>query len=212
LLGAFVFVLFAGYLLGRSQERRLRQNDLLIGILWSVGVAIGIIFINRTPGYAPDLMIFLFGNILTVTNSDLKLTFLLVLVAAAVVGVFYKGFVAVTLDEQYARTRRLPVSSLKMALMMVTALSIVILIQAVGILLVLALLTIPVAISSELSPNFRHITYLSIALGCLVCLGGLAVSFFTEAPAGASIILVGAALLGLVKGVKRAFVLGSHFS
>ncbi len=203
LFGATAFVLASAVLIARMEEKKLNKNDLFIGILWAVGVAIGIIFIHMTPGYAPDLMTFLFGNILTVPRSDVLITLILVLIVTAAVMIFYRGFVAIALDEEYAQARRLPVASLKMGLMILTAISIVTLIQVVGILLVIALLTIPVAIASELSGNFRRIMLLSVLCGIVTCLAGLLVSYFIEFPSGASIILIGGAFLGLAKGVKR---------
>ena len=152
-----------------------------------------------TPGYAPDLMSFLFGNILTVPRADVLITLLLTLIVTGAVTIYYNGFVAIALDEEYARARRLPVAALKMGLMILTALSIVTLIQVVGILLVIALLTIPVAIASE-RRNFRRIMLLSILCGILICLSGLMASYFIELPSGASIILIGGALLRAVKG------------
>jgi zinc transport system permease protein len=203
LIGATVFVLAAALLIGRLEEKRLSRNDLLIGILWALGVAIGITFIHLTPGYAPDLMTFLFGNILTVPRSDMIITLVLVLLVSGTVLIFYKGFVAIALDEEYARARRLPVASLKMGLMILTALSIVTLIQVVGILLVIALLTIPVAVASELSLDFRRIMLLSVLCGIVICLAGLALSYFIEFPSGAAIILTGGGLLGVIKAAKR---------
>ena len=203
LFGAMAIVLAAAVLIGRQEEKSLNRNDLFIGILWAVGVAIGIFFIHMTPGYAPDLMSFLFGNILTVPRADVLITLLLTLIVTGAVFVYYNGFVAIALDEEYARARRLPVAALKMGLMILTALSIVMLIQVVGILLVIALLTIPVAIASELVQNFRRIMLLSIFCGIFICLSGLMASYFIEFPSGASIILIGGALLGVVKGVKR---------
>jgi zinc transport system permease protein len=206
LFGATAFVLAAAVIIGRLEERKLSQNDLLIGILWAVGVAIGIIFIHMTPGYAPDLMAFLFGNILTVPRADVAIMLVLVLIVCGTVALFYNGYVAITLDEEYARARRLPVAALKMGLMILTALTIVTLIQVVGILLVIALLTIPVAIASELSRNFRRIMLISVICGILICLSGITASYFIELPSGASIILIGGILLGLVKGIKRPAV------
>ena len=203
LFGATAFVLASAFLIARMEEKKLNQNDLFIGILWAVGVAIGIIFIHMTPGYAPDLMTFLFGNILTVPRLDVIITLILVLSVTAAVLIFYRGFVAIALDEEYAKARRLPVASLKMGLMILIAISIVILIQVVGILLVIALLTIPVAVASELSGNFHRIMFLSVLCGIVTCLAGLLISYFIAFPSGASIILIGGALLGLVKGVKR---------
>lgn len=203
LFGAMAFVLAAAVLVGRQEEKRQSPNDLFIGILWAVGVAIGILFIHMTPGYAPDLMSFLFGNILTAARDDVLITLLLTVIVTGAVMIYYNGFVAIALDEEYARARRLPVPTLKMGLIILTALSIVTLIQVVGILLVIALITIPVAIASELTRSFRQIMLLSILCGILITLSGLMTSYFIEFPSGASIILIGGALLGAVKGAKH---------
>jgi zinc transport system permease protein len=119
------------------------------------------------------------------------------------VALFYNGFVAVALDEEYARARRIPVAALKTGLMILTALTIVTLIQVVGILLVIALLTLPVAIASEFSRTFSRIMLLSVLCGVFICLAGLAISYLVEFPSGASIILTGGILLGLVKGIRK---------
>jgi len=200
--GATAFVLAAALFLGSLEEKKLSQNDLFIGILWAVGVAIGIVFVHMTPGYAPDLMSFLFGNILTVPRTDVVIMLVLVLIVVAAVAIFYKGFVAITLDEEFARARRLPTYGLKTGLTALTALTIVTLIQVVGILLVIALLTIPVAIASEFSVNFRRIIALSIISGIAICLLGLFLSYSIEFPSGALIILTGAVFLAIVKIMK----------
>ena len=200
--GATAFVLAAALFLGSLEEKKLSQNDLFIGILWAVGVAIGIVFVHMTPGYAPDLMSFLFGNILTVPRIDVVIMLVLVLIVVAAVAIFYKGFVAITLDEEFARARRLPTYGLKTGLTALTALTIVTLIQVVGILLVIALLTIPVAIASEFSVNFRRIIALSIISGIAICLLGLFLSYSIEFPSGALIILTGAVFLAIVKIMK----------
>ena len=204
LYGATAFVLLAALIIGNLEEK---ISDLFIGILWAVGVAIGIIFIHMTPGYTPDLMTFLFGNILMVSRTDVIATLVLMLIVILPVLIFYKGFVSVALDEEYARARHLPVKALNMGLIILVALSIVTLIHVVGILLVIALLTIPVAIAGEISMNFRRIILLSIVVGVMICLSGLFASYFLALPSGASIILIGGMLLILVKGAKR---LSSH--
>ncbi len=203
--GATAFVLGAALLLGSLEEKKLNQNDLFIGILWAVGVAIGIVFVHMTPGYAPDLLSFLFGNILTVPRTDVLIMLAIVLIVVTAIAIFYKGFVAIALDEEFARARHLPVYRLKTGLTVLTALTIVILIQVVGILLVIALLTIPVAIASELSMNFRKIIALSIVSGIAICLLGLFISYYIEFPSGASIILTGGILLTIVKILKGIF-------
>lgn len=203
LYGATVFVLLAATLLGFLDKNKTDKSDLFIGILWAVGVAIGIVFIHMTPGYAPDLITFLFGNILTVPRFDIFISFILVLIVTLSVLTFFKGLVSITLDEEYAKARKLPVKSLNIGLLLLIALSIVTLIQVVGIILVIALLTIPVAIASELSINFKQIMINSILLGILICLLGLFVSYFIEFPSGASIILVGGFLFGTIKVIKK---------
>ncbi len=209
--GATAFVLLSAAILSRLEERT-DKNDLFIGILWAVGVAIGIIFINITPGYAPDLMTFLFGNILTVPRSDIMIMLFLVTAVIVPVFIFYKGFVSIALDEEYARTRQLPVQALNTGLMLLVALSIVTLIQVVGIILVIALLTIPVAIAGELSLTFKRIMAISILCGIVICLAGLSVSYSLEVPSGASIILTGAISLALVKSIRNIFFRRKRFS
>ncbi len=203
LYGAVFFALIASAIIGGFEEERLYRNDLLIGIIWAIGMAVGIAFIYMTPGYAPDLMTFLFGNILMVPRSYIYLFSILVLIVVSSVLFFYKGFISVTLDEEYAKTRRLPVRTLNIFLLILIALSIVALIQVVGIVLVIALLTIPFAISSELSGHFKRIIALSILAGIIMCLGGLTVSYYIEFPSGASIVLIGGLLLGAVKVIKK---------
>ena len=202
LYGAFVFALSASIIIGAVEEKRLYRNDLLIGIIWAIGMAVGIAFIYITPGFAPDLMTFLFGNILTVSRTSIYIFFILVIIVATAVFIFFQGFVSITLDEAYAISRRLPVRSLNIGLMILVALSIVMLIQIVGIILVIALLTIPVAIGNELSDHFKKIILISIISGMVICLGGLIISYNIEFPSGPAIILIGGGLLGGVKAFK----------
>ena len=205
LYGATAFVLLSAAGIGLLEEKR-GKNDLFIGILWAIGMAIGIIFIHLTPGYAPDLMTFLFGNILTVPHSDIFIMFILALIMLLSVLIFFKGFVAVAFDEEYAKARKLPVRYLNIGLLLLTGLAIITLIQVVGIILVIALLSIPVAIAEELSVNFKRIMIISILSGILICWAGLFVSYFIELPSGASIILIGAIILAMTKIVKRSFL------
>ena len=202
LYGAVTFAVLASVIIGAVEEKRLYRNDLLIGIIWALGMAVGIAFIYITPGFAPDLMTFLFGNILTVSRLSIYAFSLLVLIVAVSVILFYRGFVSITLDEEYALTRGLPVRALNIGLMVLVALSIVMLIQIVGIILVIALLTIPVAIGNELSTHFRKIIFISVLTGIFMCIGGLMVSYNAEFPSGPSIILIGGALLGIIKVAK----------
>jgi zinc transport system permease protein len=203
--GASVFVLAAALMIGWWEEK-ITRHDMFIGILWAFGVAVGIIFIHLTPGYVPDLMTFLFGNILTVSQTDFHITILLLFIVTLPVLVF------VTFDEEYARARNLPVKALNMLLLALIALAIVTLIQVVGIILVIALLTIPVAIAGELSDSFIGIIALSTFLGTIFCLTGLIVSYFLELPSGAAIIMIGTMALLLIKALKGLFYWARSFS
>ena len=203
LYGATAFVLLSAAGIG-FLEKKTEKSDLFIGILWAVGMAIGIVFIHLTPGYAPDLMTFLFGNILTVPRSDIFIMLILVLFVTLSVLIFYKGLVSISFDEEYAKTRKLPVRFLHIGLLLLTGLAIITMIQVVGIILVIALLTIPVAIAEELSINFKRIMIISILLGIWICWSGLFISYYIEFPSGASIILMGSILLCLVKIIKKS--------
>lgn len=200
--GASLFVLFAALVIGWWEEK-ITKYDMFIGILWAFGVAVGIIFIHLTPGYVPDLMTFLFGNILTVSRTDMHITLLLTLIVTLPIFIFFRGLTFVTFDEEYARTRNLPVKGLNMLLISLVALSIVTLIQVVGIILVIALITIPVAIAGELSGSFKGIMALSTIFGVFFCLFGLFLSYFGELPSGATIIMTGVIALILIKGLKE---------
>ncbi len=204
LYGAAFFVVGAALIIGWWKDR-IVKHDLFIGILWAFGVAVGIIFLQLTPGYVPDLMTFLFGNILTVSRADFQTTVLLLFTVIGPVFVFFKGLVFVSFDEEYALARRLPVKALNMLLLVLVALAIVTLIQVVGIILVIALLTIPVAIAAELSDSFKANIALSTLLGIMFSLSGLAVSYFLELPSGATIIMIGTASLILTKAGKALY-------
>lgn len=211
LYGATAFVLLSAAGIG-FLEKKTEKSDLFIGILWAVGMAIGIVFIHLTPGYAPDLMTFLFGNILTVPRSDIFIMLILVLFVTLSVLIFYKGLVSISFDEEYAKTRKLPVRFLHIGLLLLIGLAIITMIQVVGIILVIALLTIPVAISEELSINFKRIMIISILLGIWICWSGLFISYYIEFPSGASIILMGSILLCLVKIIKKSIGFFQHKS
>ena len=209
--GASLFVLSSALIIGWWEEK-IARHDLFIGILWAFGVAVGIIFIQLTPGYVPDLMTFLFGNILTVSQKDMYITLFLVLIVTAPVFIFFKGMVFITFDEEYAKARKLPVKTLNMLLLSLFALSIVILIQVVGIILVIALITIPVAVAGELSKSFKGIMALSTLLGTIFCLSGLFASYFFELPSGAAIVMIGTMALILTKGLKYLLLLTKLFT
>lgn len=180
-----------------------RSHDATIGVLWAVGMAVGIVFLHLTPGYAPDLQTYLFGNILTVTAADVRLTFALVIVLLALLALFWKELVAVAFDEAFAAVQGVPVRLVLSALMVAVALTVVFLMQLVGALLVIALLTIPPALALRLVNGFLAVMVTATIAGAAMTVGGLAVSYAFDLPSGPAIVLLGAAMLLLADGWQR---------
>lgn len=181
-----------------------RSHDARIGILWSVGMAVGVVFIYEIPGYAPNLMAYLFGNILTVRASDVLLTLLLTIVVVALYALYFKESVAVAFDEEFAAVQGVPVGAARTVLMLLTALSVVFLLHLVGIILVLALLTIPPVIALRFARTFAGTVALSIGIGLVMTQGGLVLSYVYDLPSGPAIVLLGAVLLVVADVGRRA--------
>lgn len=202
-LGAAAVAVVAALLLARAGESRERSRDATIGILWAVGMAVGIVFVARTPGYAPNLVSYLFGNILTVRASDVWLAFALVAVVLVVLALYHRELVAVAFDEEYARVQGVPVGRFLTLLLVLVALTVVFLIQLVGIILVIALLTIPPLVGLRLADRFSRVMLAATATGVVMTAGGLALSYATDLPSGPTMVLLGALLLALLAGFQR---------
>ena len=195
LLGAAAVAIVSALLVAAGGRRRARSQDAVIGILWSVGMAIGVVFVALSPGYAPNLMTYLFGNVLTVGHGAVLTTLVFTLLVLGFVVMFFKEFVAVSFDEEFARVQGVPVGLFMAILMVMVALSVVLLIQLVGIILVIALLTIPPVISLMLSRGFVSVILVSTLIGALMTLGGLALSYAFDLPSGPTMVLLGAFLM-----------------
>jgi zinc transport system permease protein len=164
--------------------------------MWALGMAIGIIFADLTPGYKADLMSYLFGSILAVTRRDLWLMLIVDVLVIGVVILFYKEFQATAFDETFARTRNLPVDVLYLILVAMIGLAVVMLMRVVGLIMIIALLTVPAAIGSLFLKHMHKIMILATALSLTFTTGGLILSYFFNLTSGATIILVsGAAYL-----------------
>ena len=164
------------------------REDSVIGILWSFGMAIGIMFIFLTPGYAPNLMSYLFGSILTVSTLDILLMLGLSIVLILVFAFFYRIILFISYDQEFARTHKIAVSLINYVLIGLVALTIVLNIKVVGIILVISLLTIPQSIANLFTKNFRNIIIVSIVIGLIGAFLGLVISYKINIPSGASII------------------------
>ena len=206
LLGAIPAALACALVLGLADQGTLRSSDAVIGVLWSVGMAIGIVFIYMSPGYAPNLMTYLFGNILLVSRGEVLVILVLAVVVLVLLYLFRRSLVAVAFDEVSARVQGVPVRALMALLLGLIALTVVVLIQVVGLILVVALLTIPPFVALRLFKDLGRVVACSVAVGVAITLGGLALSFLYDLPTGPAIILLGAALLLAVAGWKGARV------
>jgi zinc transport system permease protein len=189
LLGAVIAALLAGGFIGWINLRWKQQEDILIAAFWSVGMAVGILFISRTPGYSIDLMSYLFGNILLVSGGDIILMFILDIVIVATVFLFYKQFLAAAFDEEFARLRGINIERFYILLMCLVALTVVLLIQIVGLILVMALLTLPAASASLFAGSVSRMMIVSVLLSILVTVSGLVISYGPNLPAGATIVV-----------------------
>ncbi len=199
LLSAIAAALIIGWVTLHWQER----EDTLIGALWAVGMAIGILFISRTPGYSVDLMSYLFGNILMVSEEGLWEMALMDLFLLVTVALFYKQFLAVSFDEEFARIRGIRVTAFYLLLLCLVAVTVVLLIQVVGLILVIALLTLPAAIASQYAHTLIRMMVIATLLGMVFTGSGLALSYGPDLPTGATIILV-AGLAYLLSTVTTA--------
>lgn len=197
-IGAVGAAVAAALGLGWTTTGRSRRHDAGIGVLWAVGMAVGMVFIASTPGYAPDLVGYLFGNILAVRGSDVVWLALLVVASVCLMAAFSKEVFAAVFDEAFASVQGVSVRFVTTALMVVVALSVVLLVQVVGVVLVIAQLTIPPLVALRLVHGMGRVMTLATAVGAVMTTGGLFVSFATGLPSGPVIVLVGAALLATV--------------
>lgn len=203
LAGATGFTVATALGMGALQLRARQQMDTIIGAVWAAGMALGILFVYLTPGFAPDLFSYLFGNILLVPRGDILVMAVLVAVIVSVVALFYREAQAVTFDPDYARVMNLPVGRLSLLLLMLIALTVVMLIRVVGIILVIALLTLPAAISRLYTTRIWSMMLGAVVLGVIFTVAGMWLSYLLDVPSGATIILVSAFAYAGALGIER---------
>ncbi len=203
LAGTMLAALAAAVILGMVTLRVREHSDTVISALWAMGMAIGIIFMSRTPGYNAGLMTYLFGNILMVSQDDLLVLMYLDLGIILVIMVFYRQFVSMAFDGDYARLRGLRVDFLYLLLLCLIALTVVVLIRIVGLILVIALLTLPAAIAGNIVRRISRMMFLAVCLGFAFTTGGLALSYGPNLPSGATIIILAGFTYILSLAVRR---------
>ena len=204
--GALVAALAAAVVIGLVSLKARQRVDTVIGAVWAIGMATGILFLSRTPGYGEDLMSYLFGNILMVTGRDLWLMIILDTVVVAAALLFFKQFQSICFDEEFSRVRGINVSFYFVFMLVLTALTIVLLVTVVGIVMVIALLTIPAAVAGHFTNRLSHMMAVAVVVSIVFTTGGLAVSYGPNLPAGATIIVLAGAtylLVAVIAGVRR---------
>jgi zinc transport system permease protein len=206
ILGAAIFAVLSAFGVEALSQRLAVREDSAIGILWSVGMAIGIFFIYLTPGYSPNLMTFLFGSILTVSTQDICLLVGLNIVMIIFFLTFYRSILYLAFDPEFAKTQRIPVKTFSYILKGFLALTIVLSIRMVGIILLISLLTIPPTTANLFTKKLNQIILASIAIGFVGAVGGLVLSYNMNVPSGATIIMVLVAIFALAKLLRQIFV------
>lgn len=199
LIGAAVFAVLSALGIQFFTQKAKVREDSSIAIWWSLGMAVGIIFIYLSPGYAPNLMSYLFGSILTVTVTELWLMALLSFILFLVFTIFYKMILYIAFDEDFAKTTGLPVGLVNYLLISLIAITIVLNIRVVGIILILSLLTIPQATANIFTKDFKKMMILSVGFAFLGSFIGLLLSFYVDIPSGASIIFTLVLLFGIIR-------------
>jgi len=187
-----VSILSAGVMAAVTLKARHRV-DAMVGVIWAVGMAVGVVLLDLTPGYNVDLMSYLFGSILAVSGSDLWQMAAIGIAVIAIVAWYYNDFLAMSYDDEFARLRNVPVAFLYCLLLGMVALAVVMIIRVVGLILVIALLTIPPFIAEKFTGSLRAMMVLSSILSGLFTLTGLWLSYLFNLTSGATIILVAAA-------------------
>jgi zinc transport system permease protein len=200
MVGTIGFSLSAAMVMAAVSMKAKHRADTVIGVIWALGMAFGIILIDLTPGYNVDLMSYLFGSILTVPQSDLWIMLAISVSITALVVFYYKDLLALSYDEEFARIRGVPVKGLYFTMIAMLAVTIVLVIQVVGLILVIALLTIPPFIVEKYAKSLLQMMVASSVLGALFTILGLWFSYRYNLTSGASIIMVAgiAFLLSLV--------------
>jgi zinc transport system permease protein len=192
-VGAVIFSVIAAVGMGLAQRKTRQRADTIIGVMWAIGMAIGIILVDLTGGYKADLMSYLFGSILTVSSNDLLIMLILDVIIIVLALLFYKELVAISFDETFATISNVPIDAIYLTLMCMIALTIVMMMRVVGLIMVIALLTMPAAISGQFMKNMRQMMGLASVLGMGFTTIGLWMSYALNLTSGATIILVAGA-------------------
>lgn len=189
LYGAIVAAVLSALIIGWIYLRYREREDAAISMIWSVGMALGVIFVSQIPGYNVELTNYLLGNILWVNPKDLMILGILDVVIIVSVVIFHKRFLALLFDEKQAELQGIAVNALFLFLLVLISLSIVVLIETVGIILVLSMLVLPAAIAEAFTRRLTGMMVIATLLNIAFSIGGLAISYKLDLPPGATIAL-----------------------
>lgn len=188
LIGGAVFAVLSAIIISWFHFHFKENEEILISALWSIGMAIGILFLYKTPGYSADLHSFLFGNILMASKESLYILIILDAVLLFFFFVFYRQFIAISFDEEFAYLKGLPTKLLYTLLLVLVAITILILVRTVGLILVIALLTLPASSLRQYFSSPGKLIFSSSLLTMALILGGLFFSYSYNLPSGPLII------------------------
>lgn len=203
IVSGILFAMFTGLGVEHASHKWKFRKDSVIAVAWSGGMAAGILLVSLKPGYSPDLMSYLLGNILTITTTELWVMTGLVALTALFFLLFYDTILTTAFDEEFARVKRIPVGLFNSILIMLTAATVVITIRVVGIILILALLSIPQETSNLFTRDFRKIIFGSAGIGIVATLSGLLVSFYFDLITGPVIIAILIVIYVIARIIKQ---------
>ncbi|MEN3005431.1 metal ABC transporter permease [Dehalobacterium formicoaceticum] len=206
IIGAFLFSICAALGIGYIKRKGGTRSDVVIGLFWSLGMALGILFVALMPGYPPDLSSYLFGSILSVTKANLYLMVSLTFVVIFVIILLFNDWKAYLFDEEFASIIGIKTVFLEYLLLVLIAMSVVVLIRVVGIILVIALLTAPAATAGLLTSNLKKRMIYSVLLGNVFCIAGLWISYVINIASGAVIVIVSVIFYLLAYIVRSRYI------
>ena len=203
IIGAFLFAVVAALGIGIINSRLEKLKDVLMAIFWSLGMALGILFVNLAPDYTADVTSYLFGNILTVTSGNLILMLIISVIIVVILLGFYQEWKSHLFDQEFMKIKGRKTKMMENILMILIALAVVVLIRVVGIVLVIAMLSIPAAISGLITKRLEMRMLLSVVFGLVMTVIGIFISYFTDFSSGAVIVVFGVFLYGVVYLIER---------
>jgi len=203
-VGALIFALIAALIIGLVSLKARQREDTVINAIWAIGMSIGVLFLSKTPGYV-DPMSYLFGNILLISERDLFLLAMLDVIVLFLVWRFYPQIVASSFDEEFAKVRGINTDLIFLIILAITAISVVLLQTVVGIVMIIAMLTLPSGIASYYSKSLASMILIGIILSLCFIMAGIFVSWHTDTPAGAMTVVISGSVFLFVSLLKNIY-------